>query len=561
MHIKTKLIVSMALPLLLLSLISCDDPSSSFENTCVFKKTVPKKTAVVGEEVEVKLLLKSKKHEVKTFELQKQPDQKDFFVIGENLFEGGAVGPYQDKSMSYKILPRSPGKKVIGPSRITRVLTWEMKEEYILPSKSGFSNSVKIEVKPIELEVSLLFSKNEVLHGDTLTFDVLIENKSVVDIEGLDLIFDGNPEFVQRLKPKKKQDQFSIPAGQSRRLPFGYSAVTVKKAELGRCFIKKFKSSGHWFDLDKSYCSEPAPKIEVIPITFEVSQEFKKTKMRLGTEFSFDVIVHNKSRIEIRDVGVEFDGDLSNPEKIRLKRHTKFLSIPWGQTRRITFKCKAMQAGPILPGKAVIKSVQVGDLWLHLEKGYDLEYGYARSKPGPFIEITPVRLPGFRNPLTYVTKDFEQYFDNFLLKSNGITVGILVLAFLFRLVIRSRFSEYLAVKIVLNFLMGATAAVILVFLIAGSLWFLRILIPPVWKLAALLSCSCFIAFSTGLIPIKNILLGSVISGSFIAVVSYILFTGMKTFQLQNYSSFPISLTLFLVFAFGFGLNAWVFRKV
>ncbi|MGD2084566.1 MAG: hypothetical protein PVH61_00130 [Candidatus Aminicenantes bacterium] len=555
MFIKQKILASMVMPLLLLAFSSCDD-DRTFSDKYIFKKSTEKKTVALGEPFDIKLSLTNRSiQNVEFYELKKELKQHDFAVIGDNVFRGYELRNYGRQAVIYKLLPLSLGKKRIGPSKVTKVKFYSYDRIYPVAGNTGFSNALRISVKPIELEVSMSLSKAEILLGDKLSFDVLIINNSVVDIEGIELLFDGNPDDVNHLETDTDFKTFSIPAGKSKKIQFVYKAKEVKNVELYRCFIKKFKTSGRWIPLDESYRSKPAPKITVIPISFEVSQHYGKTKVNLGDEIPLDLKIKNTSNILIKDLIVQFKDDCGKLKKERPGEPSKLNSVPPGQTRTISYVCRAVEAGNLTPGKAIIKSVQVGNSWLHLEKGY------ARSLPGPEIDIAPLLLPGIKAPMSNLTKNLEEYFSpKFILRTLCIAFALLFANWLFCLLVQSFLVDYITGRIILGFFIVAVLGTASILSINGLLWIFKVLLPGYWMIIAVFLGCCCLVFIFQTIFTKNMLYGIIISGLGLTTVSYVLYVGFMAYKHMDFKTFPYTETAILGFGIGLGLNLFFMRK-
>lgn len=548
---KPKSLLMLGLSFMLLFMIGCREDF-------IFTKKVDKKKVVVGEVLTVTLSLKnnSKKVIVKSFDIKKELNLKYFAVLGKNEEKGQTPDKNQKKTFTYKLIPVSVGKKKLGKCKVTKVkLTTG--EEYTLEDSPKFLNSsLTIEVLPFKPDVSLHVEKDKqnILVGENLYFDIKVQNTTPVGIEALEIACSN----VEELKPFIKIEKLKfagISAGNSRLFPISFKTLRPGRVPLGRIVIKKIKTSGTWIVLDGTCVSNPGPTITIEPPKISVSQVFQKQKLKLGEKFDLKLVASNPSPINVKDVRISFEPD---SEKLRLigpKPKRKYLSLPAGAKTPLFYEFQAVESGTIPPIRAVVKEIQIG------ESRFSSKKGFATSNATPKLEVMPVRLPGRKFPQTQLTEELENYFNWFLLKTLGIAFLLNALFFIFNLLINTALVENLFGKMLLTFFAAAFLSQILLFFLTGCFWLFRSITPPFLDLLALLTGSICLSFAFVLLPVKNLALGSLISGAVLAVLSYMIFTGFKTYELQGFSNYPISASLAFFFLLGWGFNLWIFRKI
>jgi hypothetical protein len=203
----------------------------------------------------------------------------------------------------------------------------------------------------------------------------------------------------------------------------------------------------------------------------------------------------------------------------------------------------------------IIKEIKANGCWFAFDNRF-LKTG----KITP-LEISTFRLPGFKAPIKHICPQLENYYDHFALKVTGIALSILVLITLFRLLISSVIVEFIFCKMLLNLFMAAALSQTLLLFLTGCVWFWRTLPPSPLDLAAILAGSICMCFIFGLLPVKNLAIGSLISGFATAASSYLIFCGLKTYFLQNFLNYPVSASIALFFLLGWGINLWILRKI
>lgn len=525
----------------------------------VWSTKVDKKSVFIGEVITVTLHLKNNTDKrIKSFDLVKCRDQRKFIAVGEKHLRNVPVDKSQKKTIRFQVFPISTGQLELPCSLVTKITLNNGKEHWENDFAGTLKSFIKIKVAPLDIAVSLLpgKGKDRLTVGKNYCFDILVENRSPIHIEAMEFGY-SNEKSLKSLVTLQKKGHSEIKANHQRLFPMSLKTLRPGTAELGSISVKKIKLRGHWVTLDWKCKSNPGPEITITAPKISIHQYVDKKSVNLGEKLDLEVVVINHSSVNIKDISFTFQPALEKLRFTGAKPNRKYLPIAPGKKTEVEYEFIAIESGPVHPFCTVVKEMQVGEY-----RFCSPDKPFSVSNPvSQVIEVRPVRLPGIKYPQTVLTPQIETYLDSFLPKVLAIPIGIILLFYLFRLAIRCEFSEYFAIKVALNFLMGGSAVVILVYFITGIRWAPFCITPSVLEIAALWSCSCFIAFAAGLIFTKNILLGSVLSGSVTSAASYSIFVGAKTFSLQAYSNFPESLTIFLVFVFGLGLNVWAFRKI
>lgn len=266
--LKKKVLLLVGIPLLLLLFPCCDSDETVFLRNCEFRKTISQSQAVVGEEITVKLTAvnKSSAYYVEFFQIQKQMDELDFYVVGEKYINCDGLNSGEEKIFSYTIIPTTSGKKVIGPSKITQVKIRGKNEVFQLSSTVGFSNSIELEVKPINLSIRQSFREKKARLGDKITLDVFVTNESDIDLTGVEISFEKDAEYIKRKSHSKYQ---AIPAGYERKFGFSYRPQRAGIINASRAKIKRLRTaSGTWITCNEGYgfSKDPEPQIEISPV-------------------------------------------------------------------------------------------------------------------------------------------------------------------------------------------------------------------------------------------------------------------------------------------------------
>lgn len=524
---------------------------------------VDKRKVAVGEPITVTLLLKNESgRPVKSFDIIKNLNKKDFAVIGKNEEKGIPVGKEQirsdqkqTKTLTYRVIPLTIGQKKLRGGRVPKALLTNGEDYVIAPQYGTLKSTQQIEVLPLKLDVSLIMEKGRKnpLVGESISFGIKVDNTSPVDIEGIEIDFSNANELKPFIK-LKKHEFGSIFARNSKIFKVTCKTLRPGTIQLGRIVIKKIKTNGIWVDVGSTCLSDPGPTVTIEPPKITLSQTLKQNSVNLGEKFDIEVIATNHSPINVKDVVVTFEPESEKLKLIGPKVNWNFFSIEAGRKTRIIYELQAVESGRVPRLKAVVKEIQIG------ESRFSSENGFAHSNPTQQIEVRSVWLPGIDFVQTKLTPHIENFFNGFLLKTLVIALLLSALLFGFRYLINTALVESLFGKMFLNFFAAAFISQTLLFFATGCAWFYKTLKPAPIDIAALLTGSIFLCFSFGLIAVKDLAFGSILSGALLGVVSYMVFTGLKTYEIQSYENFPVSLALVLFFATGLAINLWIFRK-
>jgi hypothetical protein len=397
-------------------------------------KSVYKKEFLIGEEIIVNLVLENNSfYEVPYFTIQKETDAKGYRIIGSEIINGERLGKGNKMRFTYTLKPTCPGKLVIGPSKLKKIIQISPWETIYAPEDIGSSNSTKVVVKPLHLKIR---------------------------------------------------------------------------------------------------------------------QKVWQTNLRVGEKTTIDLYVENANDYDIGNMGICFKGDASGLELVMPEK----IPVPRRQHIRIRLKPRAIKAGEIELGRAIIKRLIVVGTWIQW-KG-----NYGASNPVPKITVSPVRLPGLEYPFIYHKKEISSYFSLFIPKLLVIALLLILLVRIFMAVLYSRLVENLFFRISIVFLIVWVAEAMGIFLVSGGMWFSKTTPPGMWEIAMIISCSCGFVLFFGPPLFKNPFLNSFLVGVLVSLSAYSIFLGFKSFDLNEFINFPVREAVFFGLTGGILLNAIFLRK-
>lgn len=264
---KSKILVLTVAPLLLLFLIGCPDHDPKItEKSYTFTKTVrsKKQEFFLGERIGIELLVENKTdYDVKSLKILKETNPKGYRAIGSDFIESGEIYRRNGKVLTYEVVATSPGKIVISPSKIKEVVVKWPAGKVIAPEDIGFSNSIKIKVKPLRLKIHQTVMKTKVRVGSKIRIDLLVENDNDLDIEDMEILFGGDTSGLRLLSPER----ISLRRWEHKKIRLVFLALQAGEIELRQASIKQLKFNNAWTCSEKNYgVSNPAPRISVISV-------------------------------------------------------------------------------------------------------------------------------------------------------------------------------------------------------------------------------------------------------------------------------------------------------
>jgi hypothetical protein len=245
---KSRVLFLVGSPVLVICLISCSGSNQrNIADQYEFTKSIAQKQAVVGEEIKVVLTAVNKSsYNVEFFEIRKELKEGEFFVAGNKFIRCDGLKSGEKKTFSYIIIPASPGKKVIGPSKVVKIKLKEEDEDILLQENVGLSNSISLEVKPVQLEIQPYLKKTRVKLGGIVELHVVIWNRSKVTIKGVNISFEKDPPH---LRLESYPERLEIPPGERRKARYLFKAIKTGKISPGRAiaFMGKQKIEDNGF--------------------------------------------------------------------------------------------------------------------------------------------------------------------------------------------------------------------------------------------------------------------------------------------------------------------------
>ncbi len=561
MRLKNKILFTLGVPFLLF-LAGCpteEELAEKFQKKHRITKSVQKKVALVGEPIHVVLKLKNlSRHHIDEFSIQKETRKGNFLTVGEKIIDCYHLDGHELRTFSYSIIPLSPGTLYIPPSKITNFKVRTTGDSISIPSGLGHSNAVRIKVLPVDISVKQIQAQRNALVGEKLDVSLVIKNHSPFDVDSFEIRMDGaNSDFVFPQKIPKSGPE--IKSGQKFILP--YAMIPKSPGKKIICvMLRRVRFKGRSNIFYPQWNSGPGHGIEinVKPLRLQASHFFDRAEIKLDQQFNSTLYIQNQGKAKLEGIKYSFSGDVSSFKQLDASNSPTSLSLPPGETRTISFTYRAVKAGTVKPGKIVINEIKVSGHWI------DFDNRFLATPNIPPVKIRALRLPGYGKPVENICPELENYYENFLLKTTGIVFGFGLLLAGFKLILSSIISEFFYGKVALASFAGLILGALSVFLCVGVYWVWPTKIPPLDVCAALWAGSCFCAFIFGMFRAfrnLNFIYGTLLAGTCLTLLSYVLFTGYKCFEHNNFENFPVGITAFLVFGASLGLNATIFRKI
>lgn len=562
MNRKKKILLFLIVPFLLFGHDKCERPTvkeviTELPKFCKFVKTVNPKKVMVGEPIIVELEIKNlSRHHVDQLRIHKETKKGAFLTFGDEIMECGRLAGRQTNKFSYRLIPIRPGTLHIPASRITQFIMWPLNDRkpIIIPQKAGLSNSIKVEVVPVGISVKHLPAKSKTVLGERVDIDLEIKNSSAYDVENFQARLDYNSGDYVQLKELPKKGRV-IKSGQRIILPYSVMPVSEgKKIIVAKIKNIKFSEKENVFFPTWSTSLSEKMILDVDPVRLSVFVDFDKTDLKLMEKVRSVLTVMNRSKVIIEGFEHKFLGDFASLRLVSSSANEKSLFIPPGECRSVESAYHAEKAGAVRPGKVALTNLKMNGVWLSGGKGI------FASSTVPALHIRPLRLPGYKKPVSIICPALETYYDQFTIRVLLTAVIILVLIALFRFLLNCFIVEYMVGKFILTLFIATFLSQGMLVLLTGCAWFWRTMPPPVLDLAAIFAGSVCLSFLFGMFAVKSLAIGSTLSGIAIFASSYLLYTGYRTYQLQGFSNYPLSASLILMFLTAWAILLWIFRK-
>ncbi|MGD2091870.1 MAG: hypothetical protein PVH61_37200 [Candidatus Aminicenantes bacterium] len=261
---KRALIMMMA-PFLLFILTGCPDHDPKItDKSYTFIKSVEKNEFLIGERIKVNLLVKNKTdYDLKSLKILKETNPKGYRAIGGDFIETGEIYRRNGKVLTYEAVATSLGKVLISKSKIMEVAVRRPAGKIIVPEDIGFSNSIDVSVKPLNLKIHQTVRNTKVRVGGKIGIDLLVENDNDLDIDDMEVLFGGVTSGLRLLSPER----ISLRRWEHKKIRLVFLALQVGEIKLGQATINQLKFNDTWTCSEKNYgVSNPAPTISVYPV-------------------------------------------------------------------------------------------------------------------------------------------------------------------------------------------------------------------------------------------------------------------------------------------------------
>lgn len=296
------------------------------------------------------------------------------------------------------------------------------------------------------------------------------------------------------------------------------------------------------------------------PIT--VLQYFETEKVKVGLTFKSKLIIRNHSnkRFFVNKIDFSYDSDQISVSKIKVegKHHSRFEIMP-GEQGIVSIVFKAVKTGTSSPPAAKVSywGNFIGGKKTSNEEG---NFYFQPQNPIPRIKVSPVRLPGIPYSLTVQFEKVPDFYNLFALKVIGIALLIIAILYGFEIALYSEMLDSPVGRLGLAFLMAFAVTGFLPFIYKGILWVWRTSLPPLTHLVLLLVVSTIITIRFRLHLIKNVILDSLVSGSLLSILSYIIYVGFKAYQHNGFMGLSIINALAIWAVIGIAVNAFFLRN-
>lgn len=304
----------------------------------------------------------------------------------------------------------------------------------------------------------------------------------------------------------------------------------------------------------------PGPHGNQNPIT--VLQYFEAENVKVGLTFKSKLIIRNHSskKFFVRRIDFSYDSDQISVSKVKVGgKHYKHFEIMPGEQGIVSIVFKAVKTGKSLPPVARVT------YWGNFIGGKrtpneDRYFYFQPQNPIPRIKVSPVRLPGIPYRLTVQFEKVPGFYNLFALKVIGIALLIFAIFYGFENAIYSEMVDSPLGRLGLAFLMAFAVTGFLPFVYKGILWVWRTSLPPLTHLILLLVVSTIITIRLRLHLIKNVILDSLVPGSLLSILSYLIYVGFKAYQHNGFMGLSIINVLAMWAVIGIAANAYFLRK-
>lgn len=251
---------------------------------------VEKKIFLIGETIKVHLLIKNKsRFDMERFIIQKETNPENYRIIGDEYIITGGLGSGKTMELTYEVRVISPGRVVISRSSIVEVTMCRYGRPLNhFQAEIVYSNPVEVTAKTLDLFIRQKVWQTNLRVGSEMAFDLFIENDNDLDIEDIEIRFEGDTSGLELVMP----EEIPVPRRQHIRIRLTPRVIKAGEIELGRAFLRRLKVDGTWICWKGNYGeSNPAPKIMVSPVRLPgIKYSLRYHTKEISSYFDFIVL-------------------------------------------------------------------------------------------------------------------------------------------------------------------------------------------------------------------------------------------------------------------------------
>jgi hypothetical protein len=394
--------------------------------------------------------------------------------------------------------------------------------------------------------------KKVFLVGEPIKIHLLIKNKSRFDMERFIIQKETNTENYRIIG-----DEYIITgglgSGKTTGLTYEVRVIAPGKVVISRSSIVevtmcRYGRPLNHFQAEIAY-SNPL-EVTAKRLDLFIRQEVWHTNLLVDSRTAIDLDIQNDNDLDIQNIEIQFEGDTSGLELVTPEE----IPLPRRQYIRVRLTPRAIKAGEIELGRAIVKRLKIDGTWIHW-KG-----NYGASNPAPKITVSPVRLPGIKYSLRYHKKEISSYFSLLILKIPGIAVALLAIVILFMRAIQSKYVDSFGGRIILRSLMVLFGAILLILLAYGFYWCWLSTLPDLMDFAIVYAISCAMTLFTGAYLLKNAIWGSAIAGGVLTISAYLVYVGYTAMENTGFNGVPFKEAALLFIVLSIALNISEFKR-
>lgn len=394
--------------------------------------------------------------------------------------------------------------------------------------------------------------------GESLEVTLSIKNRSTYNVEYYELDKEINQEDFLVVG---SNIHIGRNLGEWKTHEIVYRIIPLRSGKLkigpSKIFRVKLENEEKAFMLPKNVgfsTNATSTPLVVKPSKLEIRAYLKKTRLKLGMMVELHAVIWNHGLTTVRGVNVAFEKYIS---ELRHEFRREFIEIPPGGHRKARFLFKAVKAGKVTPGRAVV--------FFGRQEITDDRFSSSRifgisQNPLPQIQIDEVSLPGMDFSLRCYTKEISSYFSLLFLKIMGVVVALLAIVILFAKAVYSRIVDSLGGRVLLWTLTVGVGEIILIFLGYGIIWIWRTTPPDLWTIGMIYTISSGMALFSGTYPLRSPILGSLIAGGALSLAGYLVFVGFSAMEINGFNGFPVKEASLLFIAASIVTNSREFKR-